>query len=375
MRAWNAIRWAALAAAASAAVAAGCARGPMQPTRAAAEPLQLAQVGYGAGATFATCAGDACPRPSIKTRVGARAPESSARLGEPVVKPAAIEIPTHLLVKRTEPPAELMAGVRSTPASPPQPAAPPAALPPPADVKQASPEPAAKPEQPIGAEPGAALSVTQAAADEPAAAPADRPVAPVVVPAPAAVFGTSASGASTPRAQTTAAKSADATAASCRSHDGAKTRCRQTGTAPQWRPVRVSSVDDDDKPLAATVRFAAGSALLDADAKARLESLSGRVAQADRVIVKGRTDDTGDADTNDRLALRRAMAVADHLRKSARGTRAQFLLLAKGRCCYAQAGTDKEARAANRRAEVEFTVASHELPPRTAVHTQRDGNS
>ncbi len=117
-------------------------------------------------------------------------------------------------------------------------------------------------------------------------------------------------------------------------------------------PVKASSKE--------YIAFPVGSARLTAEAKSRLDALVVDVKQASRVVVRGRTDERGDADSNDRLALRRAMAVHEYLRRQVRDPGVRFQLFAKGACCYIASNETEEGRAANRRAEIELVMPSNE---------------
>jgi outer membrane protein OmpA-like peptidoglycan-associated protein len=131
--------------------------------------------------------------------------------------------------------------------------------------------------------------------------------------------------------------------------------------APAPAPVAPPAADDKAEadgamPQRVYINFPAGSARLDAEAKEQLDRLVPFVAEAERIVIKGRTDERGDNDTNDRLALRRAMAVYDHLKRAARAGDKPFKLLAKGACCYIARNDTEAGRAANRRAEIDFVV-------------------
>lgn len=104
------------------------------------------------------------------------------------------------------------------------------------------------------------------------------------------------------------------------------------------------------------INFPAGSARLSAEAKRELDRVVPYVQEAQKVVIKGRTDERGDNDSNDRLALRRAMAVYDHLKRAAKAGDKPFKLLAKGACCYIARNDTEEGRAENRRAEIDFVV-------------------
>lgn len=68
------------------------------------------------------------------------------------------------------------------------------------------------------------------------------------------------------------------------------------------------------------------------------------------IHITGYTDDIGDKNYNDRLALRRARFVATWLKRH--GIRNPMEVEAKGKCCYVATNETDDGRAANRRAEV-----------------------
>jgi OOP family OmpA-OmpF porin len=127
--------------------------------------------------------------------------------------------------------------------------------------------------------------------------------------------------------------------------------------APKPAAALSSSADSTpDKPQRVYIGFPPGSARLTAEARKQLDRLVPHVQEAHKVVIKGRTDERGDNDTNDRLALRRAMAVYDHLKRAAKAGDKPFKLLAKGACCYIARNDTEAGRAANRRAEIDFVV-------------------
>ncbi len=121
------------------------------------------------------------------------------------------------------------------------------------------------------------------------------------------------------------------------------------------------------------VSFPIGSARLSPEARTQLDRLAPRVQGAERVVIRGRTDERGDSDTNDRLALRRAMAVYAHLKRAAQVSGKPFQLLAKGACCYVAPNDSEEGRAANRRAEIDIVLPlqASAIPPRRITNKAR----
>jgi outer membrane protein OmpA-like peptidoglycan-associated protein len=90
-------------------------------------------------------------------------------------------------------------------------------------------------------------------------------------------------------------------------------------TTPPWR-VTWGGVAQDSPIRAqpetvADIRFAFGSAVLEAGARAALDRLVPHVRAPDvaRLVVEGRADDLGSSAFNLKLSIRRADAVRDHL--------------------------------------------------------------
>ena len=124
-------------------------------------------------------------------------------------------------------------------------------------------------------------------------------------------------------------------------------------------PVGVGSVR---KPAVLALSFASGSAALTQSHKAQLLSLVPALNQAERVLILGRTDDVGTGGANEAIALARATAVRDHLRRVARTLPKDVRIDARGLCCYAATNNTPEGRAQNRRVEVVFTPANEVRP-------------
>lgn len=104
------------------------------------------------------------------------------------------------------------------------------------------------------------------------------------------------------------------------------------------------------------VTFAFASAELSPSAKATLDASMADARKADSIVISGRTDAIGDVRTNQALAMARALAVRDHLRKVAPESSASIAIDAKGRCCFVASNSDEDGRARNRRVEIVFTA-------------------
>lgn len=100
------------------------------------------------------------------------------------------------------------------------------------------------------------------------------------------------------------------------------------------------------------VRFAFAKADMVGDWRLAIDAIAESVRPNDLLLIKGYTDDVGGAAYNDRLALRRAEAVADALKR--RGVKNPMEIEARGKCCYVASNATEQGRAENRRAEVHF---------------------
>jgi outer membrane protein OmpA-like peptidoglycan-associated protein len=81
-----------------------------------------------------------------------------------------------------------------------------------------------------------------------------------------------------------------------------------------------------------------------------------------RIKIIGRTDSTGPLAFNESLALARALAVRDHLRKTHPTLAATLTLQARGACCFIASNDNLAGRTQNRRAEVVFQMSGEDLP-------------
>ena len=131
---------------------------------------------------------------------------------------------------------------------------------------------------------------------------------------------------------------------------------------PGARALDAASISDSVRPTrspveTAIIHFATGSAGLDRQAQATLSQFFELARESPRIVVSGRTDNTGGDEVNRRLAHARAQAVATYLRRKGGATQSSIEFDAQGRCCYAAANEAEAGRQLNRRAEVSFYQA------------------
>ena len=128
------------------------------------------------------------------------------------------------------------------------------------------------------------------------------------------------------------------------------------------RPPAAEAVSPVRKPTVLALTFASDSSALTPSHKAQLASFLTAISQAERVLILGRTDDVGTGGANEAIALARATAVRDHLRRVAHTLTKDVRIDARGLCCYAAPNDTAEGRAQNRRVEVVFTTANAVRP-------------
>ncbi len=110
------------------------------------------------------------------------------------------------------------------------------------------------------------------------------------------------------------------------------------------------------------VQFGLGSAKLSSAARLQLNRATGDLLHVRRITITGRTDSTGPLAFNESLALARAIAVRDHLRKTHPTLAATLTLQARGACCFIASNDTVSGRTQNRRAEVVFQKSEEDLP-------------
>lgn len=104
------------------------------------------------------------------------------------------------------------------------------------------------------------------------------------------------------------------------------------------------------------IQFATGQSMLTPKALAVLDDALGNVTGADRIEIRGRTDITGSKRLNNRLALKRAVAVRQYLLRSNKLAGVQVRVDATGQCCYLAPNESDAGRQLNRRAELDIYV-------------------
>jgi outer membrane protein OmpA-like peptidoglycan-associated protein len=137
------------------------------------------------------------------------------------------------------------------------------------------------------------------------------------------------------------------------------------------RAVEISSVSTHAHiaaaPLAPQQRalvlfFRSSGATLTESAKAALDELLPLASNAARVMIAGRTDNTGSDSANRAVALTRANAVRDYLRANLTLPDEAFVIDAQGSCCYIASNDTPEGRKQNRRVEIVLSVPEQVTP-------------
>ena len=135
--------------------------------------------------------------------------------------------------------------------------------------------------------------------------------------------------------------------------------------------VRTRSEDDAvTVAVSADVLFATDSAELGAAADEALTVAGGQIADfaAGQLVIVGHTDDVASHAYNDELSVRRAQAVADRLADLVDLSAYDVAVEGRGKREPVASGRSDEARAANRRVELEFTPsAGADAPDETTV--------
>ena len=141
-------------------------------------------------------------------------------------------------------------------------------------------------------------------------------------------------------------------------------RAESTTSAESVTPAPVASAPATKPEISrtVTVQFGLGSAKLSPAARSQLNGAMGDALHVRRIKIIGRTDSTGPLAFNESLALARALAVRDHLRKTHPTLAATLTLQARGACCFIAANDTVAGRTQNRRAEVIFQRSGENLP-------------
>lgn len=127
-------------------------------------------------------------------------------------------------------------------------------------------------------------------------------------------------------------------------------------------PVAPAPATEQEISRTVTVQFGLGSAKLSPAARSQLNGAMGDPLHVRRITIIGRTDSTGPLAFNESLALARAIAVRDHLRKNRPTLAATLTLQARGTCCFIAPNDTLAGRTQNRRAEVIFQMTDEHLP-------------
>lgn len=142
-------------------------------------------------------------------------------------------------------------------------------------------------------------------------------------------------------------------------------------SAAAWRVPAKPVAPAPVPPVAATqaefsrtlaVQFALGSAKLSPAARSRLDGAMGDLRRARDITIVGRTDSTGRLAFNQELAVARALAVRDHLRRSHAALTAMLTVRARGACCFIASNDTPAGREQNRRVEVVYQMNEADQP-------------
>ena len=107
-----------------------------------------------------------------------------------------------------------------------------------------------------------------------------------------------------------------------------------------------------------SVPFNFSSASITAQAEKVIRNAFAHQLSGNSVLVIGRTDDLGSQAFNDRLARKRAEAVATTLKRL--GVQGDIEIRSQGKCCYATTNRSEESRAKNRRVDLQISTTQKE---------------
>ncbi|MBA4111101.1 MAG: OmpA family protein [Leptothrix sp. (in: Bacteria)] len=127
-------------------------------------------------------------------------------------------------------------------------------------------------------------------------------------------------------------------------------------------PADVTKPAPLHKPQVLVLEFATDSAVLTPAHRTLLNNAAKALGRAERVLVVGRTDNVGPDAPNQAIALARAGAVRDHIKRVSPAQPNDIRIDARGLCCYIASNDTPEGRARNRRVEVVFTAPSEGVP-------------
>lgn len=119
-------------------------------------------------------------------------------------------------------------------------------------------------------------------------------------------------------------------------------------------PSGTSTDGDNGVSAPLTLTFAPGASVLTPEMLQRLEQALPTARAAQRIVIRGRTDSTGAAPVNQRVALSRATSVREYFVANNVSAPHLVKLDARGRCCYVSDNATEAGRAQNRRVEIEF---------------------
>ena len=129
-------------------------------------------------------------------------------------------------------------------------------------------------------------------------------------------------------------------------------------SAPIATPVSVISPSTKVRTEQLTLRFPFGSASLTPEAQKQIAGALESARRAERIVIRGRTDDVGPQEENDRFALARAIATRNYIRAQILNAPSVIMIDAHGRCCFVSDNDSIAGRVANHRVEVFFNLSS-----------------
>lgn len=129
-------------------------------------------------------------------------------------------------------------------------------------------------------------------------------------------------------------------------------------SAPIATAVSLASPSTKARTQQLTLRFEFGSASLTPEAQKQIAGALEWARRAEQIVIRGRTDDVGPQEENDRLALARAIAARNYIRSQILDAPSVIMIDAHGRCCFVAENNSAEGRAANRRVDVVFNLSS-----------------
>jgi len=127
-------------------------------------------------------------------------------------------------------------------------------------------------------------------------------------------------------------------------------------------PAEVTKPAPLRKPQVLVLEFTTDSAVLTPAHRTLLNNAARALGRAERVLIVGRTDNVGPDAPNQAIALARAGAVRDHIKRISPARPNDIRIDARGLCCYVASNDTPEGRARNRRVEVVFTASSEGVP-------------